>query len=96
MARLSLLTDGGNARQDPDYVLIKRWVPEQEQDMLWRYTRLIREQRSSSKLVMTIEDKKHRKHLEPDNFEWVRKKEKKRSRSRSPSLLMYLAGAKPA
>jgi hypothetical protein len=64
--------------------------------MLWRHTRLIREQRSS-KLIMTIEDKKkhHHHHLgDAENFEWVRKKERKRSKS--PSLLMYLAGAKPA
>lgn len=79
--------------QDPEYVLIKRWVPETEQDMLWRHTKIIREERNS-KLIMTIKDKEHRsKHLEPE-FEWVRKKE--RRRSKSPSLLMYLAGAKPA
>ncbi|KAK8095427.1 uncharacterized protein PG998_002058 [Apiospora kogelbergensis] len=79
--------------QDPEYVLIKRWVTEPEQDMLWRHTKIIREERSG-KLIMTIKDKEHRhKHLEPE-FEWVRKKE--RRRSKSPSLLMYLAGAKPA
>jgi hypothetical protein len=78
-------------------VLIRRWVAEPEQDMLWRHTRLVREQRAG-KLVMTIDDKPKHKHkhghsLEPE-FEWVRKKE--RRRSRSPSLLMYLAGGKPA
>ncbi|KAI1336399.1 hypothetical protein F5Y15DRAFT_205864 [Xylariaceae sp. FL0016] len=79
---------------DPDYVLIKRWVAEPEQDILWRHTRTIREQRSSGKLYMAIEDKKHHgHHLEPE-FEWVRKKD--RRRSRSPSLLTYLAGGKPA
>ncbi|KAI0124634.1 hypothetical protein BJ170DRAFT_466371 [Xylariales sp. AK1849] len=81
---------------DPDYVLIRRWVPESEQDMLWRHTKIVREQRSG-KLVMSIEDKpkkhRHGNSLEPD-FEWVRKKERKRSRS--PSVLMYLAGARPA
>ncbi|KXH62651.1 hypothetical protein CSAL01_01217 [Colletotrichum salicis] len=77
---------------DPDYVLIRRWVPEWEQDTLWRHTRSVREKRSS-KLVLEIEDKKpHR--LEPE-FEWVRKKSD-RKRSKSPALLMYLAGAKPA
>lgn len=80
-------------------MLIKRWVPEEEQDMLWQHTKILREHRSSSegKLIMTIEDKKHHHHghhLEPE-FEWVRKK-KDRRRSRSPSLLMYLAGVKPA
>ncbi|GJC99803.1 hypothetical protein ColKHC_08629 [Colletotrichum higginsianum] len=77
---------------DPDYVLIKRWVPEWEQDTLWRHTRSLREKRSS-KLVLEIEDKKPHKH-EPE-FEWVRKKSD-RKRSKSPALLMYLAGAKPA
>ncbi|OLN92901.1 Reticulocyte-binding protein 2-like protein a 5 [Colletotrichum chlorophyti] len=76
---------------DPDYVLIKRWVPEWEQDTLWRHTRAVREKRSS-KLVLEIEDKKQRR--EPE-FEWVRKKND-RKRSKSPALLMYLAGAKPA
>ncbi|KAK2729945.1 hypothetical protein CKAH01_09983 [Colletotrichum kahawae] len=78
--------------QDPDYVLIKRWVPEWEQDTLWRHTRALREKRSS-KLVLEIEDKKSHRH-EPE-FEWVRKKND-RKRSKSPALLMYLAGAKPA
>ncbi|KAK2026985.1 hypothetical protein LX32DRAFT_664906 [Colletotrichum zoysiae] len=78
--------------QDPDYVLIKRWVPEWEQDTLWRHTRSLREKRSS-KLVLEIEDKKSHRH-EPE-FEWVRKKSD-RKRSKSPALLMYLAGAKPA
>jgi hypothetical protein len=79
-------------------VLIKRWVTESEQDAFWRHTRILREQRAG-KLVMTIEDKPKKKHhhhgasLEPE-FEWVRKKERKRSKS--PGLLMYLAGAKPA
>ncbi|KAI8956982.1 hypothetical protein F5Y11DRAFT_353046 [Daldinia sp. FL1419] len=85
---------------DPDYVLIKRWVDEPEQDILWRHTKIIREKRSSSthsgKLIMSIEDNKkhrHHHHLEPE-FEWVRKKE--RRRSRSPSLLMYFAGGRPS
>ncbi|TDZ28301.1 Reticulocyte-binding protein 2-like protein a [Colletotrichum trifolii] len=78
---------------DPEYVLIKRWVPEWEQDSLWRHTRAVREKRSS-KLVLEIEDKKSRRH-EPE-FEWVRKKSDHRKRSKSPALLMYLAGAKPA
>ncbi|KAI1327568.1 hypothetical protein F5Y16DRAFT_399349 [Xylariaceae sp. FL0255] len=81
---------------DPNYVLIKRWVPEQEQDVLWRHTRVVREQREG-KLVLQIEDKKdsrrHHHHLEPE-FEWVRKKE--RRRSKSPGLLTYLAGGRPA
>lgn len=30
---------------DPEYVLIKRWVPEWEQDRMWKHTKLIREAR---------------------------------------------------
>ncbi len=80
--------------QDPEYIIIKRWVPEDEQDLWWQHTRIIREKRA--KVTIKIEEKDHHHHhhtgrLEPD-FEWVRKKE--RRRSKSPGLLMYLAGAK--
>lgn len=77
--------------QDPSYVLIKRWVPEAEQDILWKHTRIIREKRES-KLLLTVEDKPKHHHGGDGQFEWVRKKE--RRRSKSPGLLMYLAGAK--
>lgn len=33
-------------------------------------------------------------YTDDPNFEWVRKKSKSRKRSKSPSLLMYLAGAR--
>ncbi|KAF7543850.1 hypothetical protein G7Z17_g10414 [Cylindrodendrum hubeiense] len=75
---------------DPDYVLIKRWVPEWEQDQLWKHTKYLREKRGK---MLLVEEKKHAHH-EPE-FEWVRKKHD-RKRSKSPSLLMYLAGARPA
>lgn len=71
--------------------MIKRWVPEWEQDQFWKHTLYIREKRSGSTLL--VEEKKHR-HREPE-FEWVRKKNE-RKRSKSPGLLMYLAGARPA
>ncbi|TGJ78109.1 hypothetical protein E0Z10_g10649, partial [Xylaria hypoxylon] len=59
--------------QDPEYILIKRWVPEQEQDILWRHTRTVREQRSG-KLVLAIEDgKKHHHHLNPDSNGFARR-----------------------
>ncbi|CAK7198092.1 hypothetical protein SEUCBS139899_000750 [Sporothrix eucalyptigena] len=80
--------------QDPEYVLVKRWVPEDERQYWWQHTKTIRENR---KVVLKIEDDRgrhhHSHHLEPE-FEWVRKKERRRSRSKSPGLLMYLAGAK--
>ena len=79
-------------------MLIKRWVPEWEQDTLWKHTKLVREKRS--KLILKVGDKKphhdHHHHLHSDSdFEWVRKKSPRR-RSKSPGLLMYLAGARPA
>jgi len=79
-----------NARQDPDYVLIKRWVPEYEQDFLWSHTREIRERRKP--VLVAIEGTKHHHHSEPE-FEFVRKKEHKRKPSPSP-LLTFLAGGK--
>ncbi|KAG9248727.1 hypothetical protein BJ878DRAFT_538063 [Calycina marina] len=77
---------------DPDYVLIKRWVPEYEQDFLWKHTRELRESRClhPQRVVYAIEGKK--KHHEEPVFEFVRKKEKRRP---SPSpLLTFLAGGK--
>ncbi|KAK3936304.1 hypothetical protein QBC46DRAFT_395430 [Diplogelasinospora grovesii] len=80
---------------DPNFILIKRWVPEWEQNMLWEHTRRYRlvEKKREEKVVLEIDDKRHRKHGEPQ-FEWVRKKE--RRRSKSPGLLMYLAGGRPS
>lgn len=75
--------------QDPDYILIKRWVPEYEQDFLWAHTREIRERRRPT--LLAIEGSK-RHHHEPE-FEFVRKKEHKRKPSPSP-LLTFLAGGK--
>ncbi|TPX17419.1 uncharacterized protein E0L32_003062 [Thyridium curvatum] len=78
--------------KDPNYLVIKRWVPEDEQDILWRHTKIIREKRERALYVEIDEHKKKKSSkLEPE-FEWVRKKE--RRRSKSPGLLMYLAGAR--
>jgi len=49
--------------------------------------------------MLMVEEKRHGRD-EPE-FEWVRKKSDKsdkhsRRRSKSPSLLMYLAGVRPA
>ncbi|KFH40734.1 Reticulocyte-binding protein 2 a-like protein [Hapsidospora chrysogenum ATCC 11550] len=76
---------------NPEYVLIKRWVPEWEQDTLWKHTRYLRSKRGKALLV---EEKK--RHDDDPRFEWVRKKSHSRKRSKSPGLLMYLAGARPA
>ena len=77
-----------NKLQDPDYILIKRWVPEYEQDFLWAHTREIRERRAP--VLVAIEGKK--KHHETE-FEFVRKKKHERKPSPSP-LLTFLAGGK--
>lgn len=75
-------------------MIIKRWVPEWEQDAFWKHTKLVREKRS--KLILSVDDKKHHHHRHrSSDFEWVRKKSDRR-RSKSPALLMYLAGARPA
>jgi hypothetical protein len=82
--------------------LIKRWVPEWEQDLLWKHTReirLVRERESKdAKVVIKIDDHKkhkHRSRTEDDQFMWVHKKTERR-RSKSPGLLMYLAGGRPS
>lgn len=88
--------------QEPGYILIKRWVPEWEQDMLWEHTRKIRiiqkTEKSDHKVVLKIDDGKkhhHHKSKDDDQFMWVHKKTERR-RSKSPGLLMYLAGGRPA
>jgi hypothetical protein len=78
--------------QDPDYILIKRWVPEYEQDFLWAHTRQIRESRQP--VLLAIEDKKHHHRHEESEFAIVRKKKHERRPSPSP-LLTFLAGGKP-
>ena len=87
--------------QEPGYVLVKRWVPEWEQDMLWEHTRKIRimrgKEKSDHQVLLSIDDgKKHRRHRskDDDGFMWVHKKTE-RKRSKSPGLLMYLAGGRP-
>ncbi|PHH86021.1 hypothetical protein CDD83_10854 [Cordyceps sp. RAO-2017] len=52
---------------DPEYILIKRWVPEWEQDQFWKHTKYVREKRGHGALL--IEEKRHRHH-EPE-FEWL-------------------------
>lgn len=40
---------------DPDYVLLKRWVPEHEQDLLWAKTTEIRAARGSAETIVNSE-----------------------------------------
>jgi hypothetical protein len=78
-------------KQDPDYVLIKRWVPEYEQDFLWNHTREIRRKRKP--VLLEIDQKKHHHHEESE-FQVVRRRKHEKRRTSSP-LLTFLAGGKP-
>lgn len=83
------------APQNPDYIIIKRWVPPDEQKELWSLTRVIRDDREKVTTTLSIEDRsrhRHRRDKSRDNLVLVRKT--KRERSRSPSVLMYLSGAR--
>ena len=80
--------------KDSDYILIKRWVPEHEQEFLWKHTSELRNARhlheSAQTAIYAIEDKKLR-HSEA-KFEWVRKKDK--TRTSPSSLLTYLSDSR--
>ena len=44
-----VVMDSANVlKADPDYILVKRWVPESEQNTLWDHTKQIRENRQDS------------------------------------------------
>ncbi|KAL5349373.1 hypothetical protein ACLOAV_005664 [Pseudogymnoascus australis] len=88
--------------QDPEYILIKRWVPEHEQDFLWEHTRELRERRraitssTTNTTVLQIEGG-HNHHHHPHGevqYEFVKKKEKKRDKSPAPGFITFLAGGK--
>ncbi|RSL95915.1 hypothetical protein CDV31_013694 [Fusarium ambrosium] len=76
---------------DPEYVLIKRWVPDPEQDRLWAHTKSIRERRGGP-----LVSEKWKPQKDAPEFAWVRHKKPGRRRSKNPALLMYLAGVKPS
>ncbi|KAF5578037.1 transcription factor Cys6 [Fusarium pseudocircinatum] len=60
---------------DPDYVLIRRWVPEWEQDRMWRHTQLIREKRAETLLYETPIQSGKREH------KWKPKKGSRQAKS---------------
>jgi hypothetical protein len=74
--------------------LIKRLVPEYEQDYLWNHTRELRElrERQRQPIVLETEEKKHKHHSDKDDeFEIFRK----HSGKTSPSpLVTFFAGGK--
>lgn len=82
---------------DPDYLLIKRWVPEYEQDFLWNHTREIRERRGERPIMVIESSKKehHRRHRSEPEFEFIRKSRKHEKKLSPSPLLTFLAGGKP-
>lgn len=88
--------DAQKNKQNPEYVLIKRWVPPEEQKELWSLTKVIRDGREKVTTTLAIEDRSHHhhRHKSGDNLVVVKKTKRERSRSPSVSTLMYLAGAR--
>jgi hypothetical protein len=87
-------------QMDPDYVLIKRWVPEYEQDFLWEQTKRLREARaredrrliierpvshSPQPLIEFVTIEDKKKHHHHKEPKMQLVIEKKRERSRSPA-----------
>ncbi|KAM3498051.1 hypothetical protein MY10362_008616 [Beauveria mimosiformis] len=70
------------------FVIIKRPVPEWEQDHFWKHTKYIREKR------LFLGDKRHHHRHKSDIELLVRKTERKRSKSPSP-LMLWVAGGRP-
>ncbi|ROW18272.1 hypothetical protein VPNG_00386 [Cytospora leucostoma] len=85
--------------QNPEYVVIKRWVPPEEQQQLWTLTKAIRDGREQVTQTLSVEDRRHHhhshhRHKSGDSLVVVKKTRRERSRSPSVSTLMYLAGAR--
>lgn len=86
-------------------MVIKRWVPPEEQQELWSMTRVIRDGREQVTTSLAIEDRRHSHHhhhhsshsrhrSSGDSLVVVKKTKRERSRSPGVSTLMYLAGAR--
>ncbi|KFY07302.1 hypothetical protein V492_07258, partial [Pseudogymnoascus sp. VKM F-4246] len=86
--------------QDPEFILIKRWVPEHEQDFLWEHTKELRERRrgitsTTNTTVLQIEQGGgHHHHSHDVQYEFVKKPTKHHKRDKSPGLITFLAGGK--
>lgn len=80
--------------QNPEYILVKRWVPKEEQNDLWSLTKLIRGGREEVTTTLHVEERgrHHRSKSRDKNLVLVRKKHE--HRSKSPNLLLYMAGAR--
>lgn len=80
--------------QDPNFILIKREVSTAEQEAMWSHTRTIRtvhhHHHRDEKVVLQLKQDKHRSS--DDNYEFVRR----RRRSKSPGLLVWMAGGRPS
>ncbi|KAL9103004.1 MAG: hypothetical protein Q9187_009059 [Circinaria calcarea] len=51
--------------RDPDYILIKRWIPGYDQDILFEHTRLLRRRQDAKPTFVRI----HRKHISRDTLD---------------------------
>ena len=87
------------SQRDPNSVIIKRWVPEHEQAMLWDHTRRLRismgHRHDGGPVMLEVGGHRHghRRGSHSGDYEFVRKRS--RSKSPAPGLLMYLAGGRP-
>lgn len=82
-----------NCHQNPEYILVKRWVPKDEQNDLWSLTKVIRGERERVTTTLHVEDRTHGHHRSKSRDKNLVLVRKKHERSRSPNVLMYIAGA---
>ncbi|KAI9655064.1 MAG: hypothetical protein M1829_000697 [Trizodia sp. TS-e1964] len=75
--------------ENPEYVIIKRWVPEYEQDFLWNHTRKIRNERLF--VVRDLELRRIKDEHDAKRLVLERRSKKKRAAS-PPALLSFFAG----
>ncbi|KAH0556804.1 hypothetical protein GP486_005403 [Trichoglossum hirsutum] len=68
---------------DPEYVIIKRWVPEHEQEVFWEHTRHVRESRANEErhqyFMRMQEEERARRILEEQQQQQKKKKAARRT-----------------
>lgn len=73
-----MLTDPLLFQVDADYIIIKQWIPEPDQEILFEHTRKLRE-RSTKMITYDVKTELRKKN---DTLQLVRKKE---TRAKSPA-----------
>ncbi|CAD6447628.1 7d8af07a-a5ec-43d5-8171-8b239201bf8c [Sclerotinia trifoliorum] len=76
-------------REDPEYLLIKRWVPEEEQDILWTHTRQLRETRSPAPQKQ-LQQQQHQHTIEYVKEYVVEDRHKKKHHRKSDDLQLVI------